>query len=84
MSAGRRFRRRARSGVLYVGPEVIEDATVEMKNALALRGAANLSGTCPACGATFVLDQLPRSGEVTTARMVHEDGCPVLLTAGER
>ena len=84
VSAGRRLRRGARHGVLYVGPEIIEDATVELKNALALRCAANLSGGCPACGATFELDQPPRAGEVATARMVHENGCPVLLTVGEQ
>jgi hypothetical protein len=78
MSAGRPFRRRAQRGVLYVGPDIPDDADPVTKNALALRNTANLSGRCPSCGATFtLLADLPGVRHLV---MGHEDGCPVLLT----
>ena len=81
VSAGRSYRRRlGRGRVVYVGPEVREDATTALKNAMALRNVANISGRCPSCGATFVLDRPLRPGEISTAVMEHEGGCPVLLT----
>ncbi len=65
--------------MLYIGPEIREDATPAMKNALVLRQEANLTGTCPACGATFEVGDDLAPG-VTHVVMGHEDGCPVLLT----
>ena len=77
MSAGRPFRRRL-GGVLYIGPDIPDDADPVTKNALALRSTANLSGQCPSCGATFtLLNDLPGVRHLV---MGHEDWCPVLLT----
>jgi hypothetical protein len=82
MSAGRSYRRRMRQAWLYVGPEIPEDASQTLKNALALRNSANIAGTCPECGATMALAGEPSPG-VRSFVMEHEPGCPVLLTVGE-
>lgn len=78
-----RARRRKGRRVLYIGPEIPDDASPALKNALALRQEANLTGRCPSCGATFevVAGSVPG---LWHGVMEHEDGCPVLLTEAER
>ena len=76
MSNGRAHRRRLRPSVLYLGPDIPEDANAVMKNALGVRNKANVSGRCPECGATFERAEGP--GVFYTMR--HEEDCPVLLT----
>lgn len=66
--------------MLYVGPDIPDNATVEMKNALALRSEANLPGRCPSCGAAFRMVEDTATPGVRHLYMEHEDGCPVLLT----
>jgi len=78
--SSKRRRKRGRGGVLYVGPSIPDGATVEMKNALAIRSEANLAGRCPSCGARFkMVDDVAMPG-VRHLYMEHEDDCPVLLT----
>lgn len=79
MSAGRRHRRAVAKRSLFVVQEIPESADSAMKDALAIRNAATLSGRCPSCGASAKLVVPPRPGRVGEARMAHESGCPALL-----
>jgi hypothetical protein len=80
MGASRRWRRRVhRSGgrrVLFVLSSIPDDATPQIKNALAIRNAASRSGACPSCGAVVQVKQFgPR---LYRGRFEHQPGCAVL------
>lgn len=77
MSAGRKYRRALTDRpALFVLPEIDDTMPPEVKDAIARRRAANVTGRCP-CGAEMVLDGPLRPGEVTLGHMEHEDDCPV-------
>jgi hypothetical protein len=78
MSKARRGRRR-NGRTLVVTPLIPDDASTELKNALAIRNAATRSGRCPNCGAVANLVTPPTLDGIGEARMAHEDGCPALL-----
>jgi hypothetical protein len=82
MGASRRWRRRVhRSGgrrVLFVLSSIPDDATPQIKNALAIRNAASRSGRCPSCRAVVRVEQLgPR---IYRGRFEHKPGCAVLAS----
>lgn len=78
MSNFRRNRRRNRR-TLVATPSIPDDASPELKNGLAVRNAATLTGRCPGCGAVAKIVAPPTPGGIGTARMEHEDDCPALL-----
>jgi hypothetical protein len=65
--------------VLYVLPSIAEDDDPVVKDALGIRNAANVTGECPSCGATFGPIAADEDG-VFHVVMEHENGCPVLRT----
>lgn len=67
--------------VLYVLPGVADNADPKLKNALAIRNAASVSGKCPSCGAVMQI-VLGESGRASEARIEHERDCPALLDEG--
>ena len=73
-------RRRNRRRALYIGPSIPDEASAEMKSALALRNAANVAGRCPSCGARFRMVDDAATPGVRHLYMEHENDCPVLLT----
>lgn len=81
MSAGRRYRRLIRQSAVtaYVVPEIPDDASPEMKNGLAVRNAATMTGRCPACGSVAELIEAPGADRIGRARISHEKECPALL-----
>ncbi|MDA8297422.1 MAG: hypothetical protein M0004_12700 [Actinomycetota bacterium] len=79
MSAGRKYRRQIRRRALFVLPVIPDDAPVEVKDGLALRNTATMTGRCPACGAVAELATDPCPGEMVHAVMEHETDCPVFI-----
>lgn len=75
MSNARRFRRRLMDPAVYVLPDIGDDQSPALKNALAVRNAASTSGRC-ACGAEVRLVGNLRPGEVSHLVFEHEDDCP--------
>lgn len=77
MSAGRRHRRRIRQNRRGVGlllAELPDDAPAPIKNALARRNAASVTGRC-VCGAVGVFDAEPDANGIHHIRFEHEDDC---------
>lgn len=82
MGANRRYRKKL-SRAFFVLPEIPDDAP-GLKDALAIRSAADLAGRCR-CGAVARLadgtpvdyDALP-PGRLTHSYFLHEVGCPAL------
>lgn len=69
---------RRRHRALYVLPSVTDDTDPKVKNALAIRNAASVSGRCPSCGAVMQIVSW-EPGEIGEARMEHEHDCPALV-----
>jgi hypothetical protein len=72
---------------LYIGPEIGDDLSPAVKDLLATRRVAVLSGRCPSCDATgeVVPDALTgkvRPGTVTHILFVHNDWCPAVDDLG--
>jgi hypothetical protein len=63
--------------VLYVLPDIPDDAPERLKNALAVRNTCAVEGRCPGCGTEGELRELRRHVFSWTFR--HDDGCPALL-----
>jgi ribosomal protein L32 len=78
MSKARRGRRRT-GRTLVITPTIPDDASPELKDALAIRNAATATGRCPSCGAVAKIVTPPTPGGAGEAWMAHEDGCPALL-----
>ena len=72
--------RKRRSSVLYVLPSIPDDASADLKNALAIRNSCVTEGRCPACGAVPDLDYNQQGIDLLTFR--HEKTCPVLRDDG--
>jgi len=66
----------ARGRVLFLLPEIPDDAPEEFKNALAIRNAANVAGVCPECGARGELSGPDEHGFLHLT-FEHEAGCGV-------
>ncbi|WP_406199433.1 hypothetical protein OG920_33225 [Streptomyces europaeiscabiei] len=66
---------------LVVQPTIPDSAQPAVKNGLAVRRAANATGTCPDCGARLQMPNrkerraLTRAGKVIPALFLHEAGC---------
>ncbi|MGP3977873.1 hypothetical protein ACTWQF_28425 [Streptomyces sp. 8N114] len=74
---------------LIVQPSIPDGASDALKNGLAIRRAANVTGHCPGCGARV---QMPnrqqrraaaRTGKIIHLAMEHEHGCGALLDGDE-
>jgi hypothetical protein len=63
--------------VLYLLPEIPDDAPEELKDALAIRNACATEGVCPDCGARGEIHGPDEQG-VFHAVFRHEDDCGVL------
>lgn len=83
MSNGRRWRR-ARRPVLAIVPAIPDDAPAHIKNGLAIRNTATVTGKCPHCKAVAEITRMPQPGEIGHAVMEHEDDCPALLEEATR
>lgn len=83
MSAtGRRFRRKARSVLLFL-PEVPESASEAIKDGIAARNIVATTGRCPACGECCVpWPPAVEAGTLSVVRFEHRDGCVALLGEG--
>jgi hypothetical protein len=69
-----------RKNVLFVLPSIPDDASDELKNALAIRNTCATEGRCPACGVEPTLDLDAYGIHHLTFR--HDDDCPCLLDSG--
>jgi len=63
-----------RTRALIVLGEVPDDAPAELKDALARRSQASVTGVC-ACGATVEIVEAPGTDGLARGVMVHEPGC---------
>jgi hypothetical protein len=63
--------------VLYLLPEIPDDAPAAFKNALALRNASNVQGVCPDCGTRGELTG-PDTPGFMHLTFRHDDDCGVL------
>lgn len=69
---------------LVIQPTIPDSAPDALKNALAVRRAANLHWKCPDCGAQPQMPNhkqqraLPRAGKAIPAIFLHKDGCGCL------
>lgn len=74
MGATRRARRQIRRGsALYVLPDIDDRLPADLKNAIARRNQATVTGRC-ACGARTRI--ISRAGGVINAEMAHQHDCP--------
>jgi hypothetical protein len=64
-------------GVLFVLPEIPDEAPERRKNGLAIRNAATTSGVCPDCGARGEI-RGPDGQRFLHLVFEHEHGCGVL------
>jgi hypothetical protein len=64
--------------MLFVLPEIPEDASEAFKNSLAIRNVCATEGKCPSCGAIGELYADKRSRGLFHIVFRHEDECPVL------
>jgi hypothetical protein len=68
---------RRRRGEILVGlPRIHDDLDPETKNAMALRAAAWVSGTCPSCNVEVMLTPFVELNLIGVS-IEHLDGCPV-------
>lgn len=79
MGNTRRYRRRLhRHGTaLHLIPGIPDDADPKVKDALALRNTASVTGRCPCCGATFETTWFA-PGRIGQQVMEHESWCEAL------
>jgi hypothetical protein len=63
--------------VLYLLPEIRDDASERLKNALAIRNACATEGVCPDCGACGEIHGPDEHG-IMHLVFRHGDGCGVL------
>lgn len=74
MGATRRTKRQIRRGsTLYVLPDIDDRLPADLKNAIARRNKATVTGRCD-CGARIEITS--RAGGVINATMAHENDCP--------
>lgn len=74
MGATRRAKRQIRRGsTLYVIPDIDDRLPPDIKDAIARRNAATVTGRCD-CGARTRITS--RAGGVINAEMAHEHDCP--------
>lgn len=69
--------------VLYVQPDIPDNAPADMKEGLARRRIVNTGGVCP-CGARFVApnraERRRAKGRVIHIEVEHEPDCPATLS----
>ncbi len=76
MSNGRKFRRNvAKGGVVFVLPDIPDDAPARLREGLARRRICAITGRCP-CGAEFTMPDHVEPGSVTLITVEHETDCP--------
>jgi hypothetical protein len=63
--------------VLYVLPVIPDNAPTTVREGIARRRTAALTGHCP-CGARAHYPQQIKAGQVGTAQIVHHDRCPAV------
>lgn len=63
---------------LFVLPEVRDDWPVALKDSIAVRNAASVSGVCPVCGARAEVVPDPDVVGLWHAWFAHEPECPAL------
>ena len=76
MSNRRKFRRSvARGSVVFVLPEIPEDAPARVREGIARRRLVATTGRCP-CGAEFRVPNELTPGTLTMVAVEHEADCP--------
>lgn len=73
----------ARRPTLYALPLIPDDAPDEIKNGLAIRNAASVSGVCPDCGAVPEIRRDSEYDRIWHAVFEHGPGCRAITDGVE-